>query len=124
MGLHTRTFGFGVIEEDFEAIDEIGAVERVTADADAQRLPKPDFGCLVDGLIGQGAGTRDDANFSLRVNVARHDADLALARLDDSRTIWPNQPRLVLANETMLHFDHVQLRNALGDADNEGNFRV
>ena len=33
-------------------------------------------------------------DLALRVNVARHDAHFALARANDTRAVWPNQPRL------------------------------
>ena len=42
--------------------------------------------------------------------VHRHDADLTFARLDDTRTIGPNQPRLGLLLERLFH---PHLRNLL-----------
>lgn len=48
-------FGVLVLQEDFQAVDEIGAVEGVTANAHAQRLAETDFGRLIDSLIGQGS---------------------------------------------------------------------
>ena len=45
------------------------------------------------------------------VNVARHDANLALAGLDDARAIGTDEARPRLRIETTHDFDHVTLRN-------------
>ena len=45
-----------------------------------------------------------------------HDADLALAGLDDARAVGPDQARLALVLQYLLHLDHVVLRDALRDA--------
>lgn len=118
------TFGFWIIEENLQTVNKVSAVEGITADADAQRLAKANFGGLVDSLVGQGARTRDDANLALRVNVTGHDANFAFARLDDARAVRSNETRLVLTHETVLHLDHVQLRDSLGDADNQRDLRI
>ena len=58
-------------------------------------------------------------DFSRSVDVARHDADLALVRLDDARTVRANNSSNVLRSQSMLDLDHVLLRNTIGDDDDE-----
>src|SRR6185312_403384 len=82
---HDDRLRLGIGEEHFEAVDEIGAVDRIAADADAARLPEPDGGGLRHGFIGECAGARDDADMTLLVDVAGHDTDLAFAGGDDAR---------------------------------------
>eukprot|EP00964_Phaeocystis_antarctica_P003613 scaffold1948_cov62-Phaeocystis_antarctica.AAC.8 len=65
---------------------------------------------------GCGSGLRSGVAAAHRVDVAGHDADLALAGLDDARAVGPDQARGGLAHQRLLHPDHVVLRHALGDA--------
>lgn len=69
---------FGILEEHIEAIDEVGAVERITANADAQRLAQTHLRGLVHSLIGEGARSGDDANLATLVNMAGHNSNFAL----------------------------------------------
>ena len=57
------------------------------ARTDAEGLAEADGGRLADGLVGQGAGARDDANVAGAVDVAGHDANLALVGLDDAGAV-------------------------------------
>src|SRR5690625_366434 len=50
--------------------------------------------------------------------MARHDADLAFIRRDDSRTVRADQPGLAPLQDA-LHLDHVEHRNAFRDADHQ-----
>jgi hypothetical protein len=75
-----------------QAVNEIRAVDRVAADADAGALAQPGVGDLVDGLIGERAAAADDADAARRVDVAGHDADLALAGRDDAGAVGADQP--------------------------------
>lgn len=118
------TFSLWIIKENIQTIDKIGSIERITANADAQRLAKADFGCLVNSFVGERARTRHNANLALGVNVSGHDADLALARLDDAWAVGTDQTRLGLTHQTMLDLDHVQLRYSLGDAHNQRHLGV
>src|SRR5690606_38682054 len=81
---HDDAFGLRVLVEQLEAVDEVQAVDRVASNTDAGRLAQAHLGGLLDRFIGQGARTRDDADLARLVDVARHDADLALARGDDA----------------------------------------
>ena len=58
-----------------------------------------------------------------REDVARHDADLALARCHDARAVRADKTALRAA-EGPLDPDHVEDRNALGDADDERDLRI
>jgi hypothetical protein len=60
----------------------------------------------------------------LLVNVTGHDADLALSRGNNTGTVWTDKSRLCLSDEPVFYAYHVLLRNALSDADNEGNFSI
>ena len=81
---HDDALGGVVAQEEVQAVDEVGAVEGVAADADAEGLAQADLGGLVDGLVGQGAGAGHDADAALLVDVAGHDADLALQKSKDN----------------------------------------
>ena len=58
------------------------------------------------------------------MNIAGHDADLALAWLNNSRAVRANKPCLILRQHDGLDFDHIKSRNALGDANNEVDFSL
>src|SRR5476651_2386127 len=91
---HDDALGLGIPHEHFQALDEVGAIHRVAADADAGRLAEADSRGLGHGFIGERARARDDADLAALVDVARHDADLALARRDHARAVRPDQARL------------------------------
>lgn len=96
-----------VLNEDLEAVDEVGAAEGITADSDDQRLAKAGLGGLVDGLVGQGTGTRDDTDAAALVDEAGHDANLALAGGDDAGAVGANEAGLGLSLEHLGDADHV-----------------
>ena len=75
------TFGVGIVDENVEAVDEVCSVEGVASDADAEGLAQAHGRRLVDSLVGQGAGPRHDADAALLVDVAGHDANLALREM-------------------------------------------
>lgn len=116
---HNDTFGLGIIDELGEHIDEVGAVERITANADNGRLAKVVLGGLVDGFVSESTRARDDTNLSLLMNVTRHDTNLAFTGLDDTGAVRANESRLVLRSHNGLHLNHVEGGDTLSDADNE-----
>src|SRR4029079_3889533 len=120
---HDDGLGLIVAEEQRQSIDEVRAVDGIAADADAGRLAEPDGGGLRHRLVSEGARARDDADLAGLVDVAGHDADLALAGRDDPGAIGADQPRL-RAIERALHLDHVEHRHAFGDADDQRHARV
>ena len=87
----TYTLSLGIPEEDFEAVDEGRSVERIAADADAQRLAETHLSGLIDGLVGERARARDDADDARLMYVTRHDANLALTWCNDARAVRSNE---------------------------------
>ena len=53
--------------------------------------PRPSAVSWSDRLVGERARARDDADVARLVDVAGHDADLALARRDDARAVRADQ---------------------------------
>ncbi len=80
--------GLRVVDEPLEAVDEVGPVEGVAADADAGALAEADGGGLVHGFVRQSAAAGHDPDAAGGVDVPGHDADLALARLFKIRNIF------------------------------------
>src|SRR5262249_36855911 len=81
-------------------------------------LAQAEVGQLPDRLVGQGAAAADDADRPGLVDVAGHDADLALARRDDAGAVRPDQPaRLVL--ERLHRPGPVEDGNALRNDDDD-----
>ena len=89
---HQDGVGVGVGLEQRQGVDEARAVDRVAADADAGALADPQVRELPDALVGQRARAADDADAARLVDVARHDADLALAGRDDAGAVGADQP--------------------------------
>ena len=87
-------FGLGIFVEQLERVDVRGADDGVAADADGGRLADAALRELVDGLVGERAGARDDADRAFLVNAAGHDADLGLAGRDDAGAVGADEPRL------------------------------
>src|SRR5690606_3223090 len=73
---HDDGVGVGVLVEHLEHIDVLQAVDGIAADAHGTGLAQAKLGDLCHGFIGQRAGTADDADAALAVDVAGHDADL------------------------------------------------
>ena len=59
---HDDLFRFRVGQEHFQDLNEVGALHRVAADPHASALAKPGRSGLRHRLIGQRAGTRDNAD--------------------------------------------------------------
>ena len=116
---HDNTFSLGIIDELGEDIDEVGAVERITANADNSRLAEVIFRGLVDGLVREGTGARNDTNLSLLMNITRHDTNLAFTRLNDTGAVRTDKSRLVLRLHNGFDLDHVEGGDTLSDADDE-----
>lgn len=99
---HDDAFSGVVLQEDFEAVDKVGAVERVATNTHAQGLSQANSSSLADGFVSQGAGPRHDADDTLLVNVSRHDANLARIRRDDARAVRSDKPGSILLEEGVL----------------------
>ena len=85
----------GVVIEKRDGVEEGGADDGVAADADAGRLADAEARELVDGFIGEGAAAADDADVTLLVDAAGHDADLAFAGRDDAGTVGADEARFL-----------------------------
>ena len=120
---HDDAFGLRVLLEQGQHVHEVHAANRVATDADASALAEAELRGLVHGFVSERARTRNDADATATVNMARHDADLRLARRDDTGTIGTDQTRVVRL-QRLLHAHHVVHRNAFGDADDELDARV
>ena len=75
---HDDTVGLGVLEENLEAVDEVGTGEGVTTDTNDEGLTEAGLGGLVHGLVGKSTGTGDNTNTATLVDESGHDTDLAL----------------------------------------------
>ncbi len=85
--------------------------------------PRPSRGGLEHRLVGQRARARHDADRARLVDVARHDADLALAGVITPGQFGPIS-RDFEPRQRALHLDHVEHRNAFGDADDQRDLGV
>lgn len=119
---HHDTLGLWVVEEDFEAIDEVGAVEWITTNTNAEGLAESSLGGLVDSFVSEGSGSRDDTDLSSLVDVTGHDTDLTLLGGDDAGAVGADKSGLVLLDQCGFDSDHILGRNTFSDADGEGNF--
>mmetsp|Transcript_126888 Transcript_126888/g.355347 ORF Transcript_126888/g.355347 Transcript_126888/m.355347 type:complete len:302 (-) Transcript_126888:42-947(-) len=120
---HNDTLCLGVVSKAFQAVDKVGSIEGVSSDADAGGLTQSSDSCLMDSLIRQGSTTGNNSDLAWHVNVPRHDTNLALARLDDSRTVGTDESCGRLLSESMLDTSHILLRDTFRDSDNQGDFR-
>ena len=90
---HDDRLGGIVGQEQFKAINEVGAIDRVAANADRRGLAKAFGCCLEHGFIGQCARTRHNAHRSCRENAAGHDTDFAFAWRQYTGAVWTDQAR-------------------------------
>ena len=120
---HDDRGGFGICKEHFEHVDMFGAFDRVATNAHCGGLAKAEIGGLLDGLIGEGARARNNADGPPAVDVAGHDADLAGVRRDHAGAVRADQARFGMRQRA---FDthHVKHRDAFGDSDDQFHFSV
>src|SRR5262249_7460507 len=109
-----------VLLEEFQKLDLRGPDDRVAADADAGRLRIAHSRKLEYRLVSERARPTDDAHAGLAgldrlVDVAGHDAGLALTGSDDARAVRSNEPYTGFRLHEALGAGHVEDRDALGD---------
>ncbi len=119
---HDDGVGIGIFVEHTDGIGLGGAVDRVSANADASGLAVASAGELPDGFVREGTGAGDDANAAGFVNVSGHDADFALTGGDDAGAVRPDQAGFIALVEALAHFGHIPDGDAFGDANDEWDF--
>lgn len=117
---HDDTVSLLVLEEDLEAVDEVGSGKGVTSDTDNEGLAETDLGGLVDGLVGEGSGSGHNSDSATLVDGRRHDTNLALAGSNDTGTVGADKSGLGLGLEHVNDSDHVVLGDTLSDTDHKG----
>ncbi len=100
---HDDALRLRVIGEALEAVNEIGAVERISSNTDTGSLTKTNISGLSNSLVSQGSRSGNNSNLSSLVDVSRHNTNLALLRLDNTRAIWSNESTLGLLTQKVLH---------------------
>ena len=106
------------------------AVDGIAADSDTGRLADVFDRELVNRLVGQSAGARNNADVAFLMNVTGGDADAAAAGgvgsftgCDHARTVRSEEAGLATFHGA-LHANHVFDRDAFGDGDCEIDFGV
>ena len=117
---HHNGVRIGVFVQKTDRIRMIGTNDGIAADPDTGRLANPQLRELAHSFVSQSAGARNDTDVAFQMDVPWHDADLALTRRDDPGAVRANQARS-LRLQIRPDFHHVDLRNAFGDADNQGD---
>ena len=122
---HDDRFGLGVVVEHLQHFEMVGAVDRISADADTGALAVAELGELEHSFVSESARAGNHADVAALVDVARSDADaaaavrfLAAAGSDEAGAVRPDEPGLGAA-ERFLDAHHVHDGNAFGDADDE-----
>ena len=118
---HHDTLGLRIVGEALQTVDEVGSVERITTNTHDGGLTKTVGGGLPDSLVGQGSRAGHNTDLTGLVDVTRHDTDLALAGLDDTRAVGSDQAGGLLALHDVLDTEHVVLGDSLSNTDDERN---
>mmetsp|Transcript_38859 Transcript_38859/g.122464 ORF Transcript_38859/g.122464 Transcript_38859/m.122464 type:complete len:222 (-) Transcript_38859:216-881(-) len=114
-------FCIRVLQKEFHTILVAGSIERISADTDNNGLTKTHLSSLVNSLVGQRSGTRDDSNLAFAMDISRHDTHFALTRLNDPWTVGSNHTSLGGHIQCVLHPHHVLLRDSFGDHNDQRN---
>ncbi len=76
-----------------QEVDEGGADDGVAAEADAGGLAEAEVRELPDGFVGERAAAAHDADGTLLMDVAGHDADFAFFGRDDAGAVGADEAR-------------------------------
>ena len=112
---HDDRLRLGVRLEQSQGIDEGRADDRITADAEAGRLPDAQAGQLINGFVGQRPRARDHAHRTRLRDLGGHDTDATLTRRNHARAVRPDETH-ARTGKRLLGAQHIDRRNALGDA--------
>src|SRR4051794_5917244 len=113
---HHDQLGLGVGLVEPEDVDEVGADDRVAADADDRGVALARLLQLVADLVGQRARLGDDADLARVEELSGDDADVGLAGREHAGAVRPHQPDPGLLR-LPVGLQHVEHRNPLGDRD-------
>ena len=120
---HDDRLGLRVGEEHLEHVDELGALDRIAADADRGGLAEARVGGLEHRLVGS-VPERDTMPTVPGLKMLPGMMPILHSpAVIDARAVRPDQARL-RAVERALDLDHVEHRDALGDADDERDLGV
>jgi hypothetical protein len=116
---HNNALGLGVNHKSGKAINEVSSIKGITTNTDNGWLTQSVMSGLVNSLVSEGAWARHDTDLTLAVDVARHNTNLALTRLDDTRAVRSNQAGLSLRLHDWFNFDHIESRDTFSNAHNK-----
>ena len=109
--------GLGVVLVELEDVDEVGADDRVAADADDRGVAEAGLLELVADLVGQRARLGDDADRALGEELGGDDPDVGLAGREHAGAVRADQPDARPRLRLPVGRQHVVDRDALGDRD-------
>lgn len=118
---HDYGFRFGVFFKHAEGVDESGADDRVSADADAGGLSEVVLGEFPGDFVCEGARAGDHSDRAFLENVTGHDAHLALIGSDDSGAVSAEEDRFAVGFNFVDGAHHVVDGNPFGDQGDEGD---
>jgi hypothetical protein len=121
---HDDRLGRVVGEEQLEHVDEVGAVDRIAADADRGGLAEALVRRLEHRLIGQRARTADDADRALLENMLPGMMPILHSPASARRGSSGRSGATSMPGQRALDAHHVEHRNALGDADDQRNLGI
>src|SRR5215471_6677661 len=113
----------GIFVEEFDRIEERSTDNGIAADSDAGGLANAKPRELINRFVSKRAAAADNTYVSVFVDAARHDTNFTFARRNDARTVGADEARLRFVDNGD-DADHVNYRNSLGDAYDQGNFGV
>mmetsp|Transcript_16981 Transcript_16981/g.20193 ORF Transcript_16981/g.20193 Transcript_16981/m.20193 type:complete len:229 (+) Transcript_16981:381-1067(+) len=119
---HNNPLRLWIIGKTLKTINKIGSIKRISSNPNTRTLPQPCHRRLMHRLIRKCPTPTHHPNLPLRVNIPRHNTNLTLPRLDNTRTIRSYQPCRSLRAEGMLHLRHILLGHTFGNGNDEGYF--
>ena len=113
---HHDVLGLGVVLEHPEDVDERGADDGVSADADDRRVAEPHLRQLVTDLVGERARAGDEADRALGEDLGRDDPDVRLPGRQRAGAVRAESAD-ALGARVPVDAEHLVRGDALGDRD-------
>ena len=104
--------------KELYGVGVVRTIDGVAANADTSGLSIAKTGHLPDCFVSQRSGSGNDPYSTRLVDIARHDADLALTRRNHTWTVRTNQPGIGL-QQLFLNLGHVVDGYAFRDGDDQ-----